>query len=89
MKNGFVKVACVTPKIRVADPDYNAAELIRLCKDAAHRGAMIAVFPELCLTGYTCSDLFYSEALLEGALSALREELARVRRVSRPVPEMQ
>ena len=77
MKNGFVKVACVTPKIRVADPDYNVAELIRLCESAADWEASIAVFPELCLTGYTCSDLFYSETLLEGALGALRRYLKK------------
>ena len=71
MKHGFVKTAAITPKIRVAQPEYNGAEIIRLMKEAAEKGAKIIVFPELCITGYTCGDLFSQESLLRGAREAL------------------
>ena len=64
MQYGFVKTAALAPKIKVADTDYNAQEIIRLMKEAWGRGARILVFPELCITGYTCSDLFLQELLL-------------------------
>ena len=73
MKNGFVKVASVTPKIKVADPGYNAKEICRHIEEAAERGAKVIVFPELSLTGYTCGDLFLQELLLTQALAALSE----------------
>ena len=73
MKQGFIKTAAVTPRIKVADVPYNE-EQIKLClTEACGRGAKIIVFPELCLTGYTCGDLFLQELLLEEALRALRE----------------
>ncbi|MCD8096905.1 MAG: NAD(+) synthase [Lachnospiraceae bacterium] len=71
MKYGFVKAAAAAPKIRVADPKYNAGEIIRLMKEMWARGARIIVFPELCITGYTCSDLFRQELLLTEAKNAL------------------
>lgn len=58
MKQGFVKVASATPRIRVADPVYNAQVICEQAKEAAEHGAKIVVFPELCITGYTCNDLF-------------------------------
>ena len=59
MKNGFVKVAAATPDIRVADVAYQYTEyLSMLWKKQQKNGAKILVFPELCVTGYTCSDLF-------------------------------
>ncbi len=71
MKHGFVKVAAMTPKIRVADPAYNAKEVCRGIEEACTNGAKIIVFPELCLTGYTCGDLFLQELLLEQTREAL------------------
>ena len=56
MKYGFVKTAAVSPKIRVADTEYNAQETIRLMREAWEKGARIIVLPELGITGYTCSD---------------------------------
>ena len=56
MKQGFVKVASATPRIRVADPVYNAQVICEQAKEAAEHGAKIVVFPELCITGYTCND---------------------------------
>ncbi len=71
MKQGFVKVAAVTPKIRVADPQYNAEQIKERLAEAYDKGAKVIVFPELCLTGYTCCDLFLQELLLEEALQQL------------------
>lgn len=71
MKDGFIKVAAVSPKIRVADPEYNAGVICSKLEEAYDRGARIIVFPELCLTGYTCGDLFLQETLLEEALRQL------------------
>ena len=76
MKYGFVKTAAVSPKIRVADTEYNAQETIRLMKEAWEKGARIIVFPELGITGYTCSDLFRQDILLNGAKKALKEIVA-------------
>ena len=71
MRDGFVKVAAGTPKIRVADCDYNAGQIIALIKEAAARGVKVLALPELCVTGYTCGDLFLQPALLDGAERAL------------------
>ena len=74
MRHGFVKTAAITPKIKVADPEYNAGEIIRRMNEAVKQGAKLIVFPELCLTGYTCNDLFLQELLLRRA----REQLKRI-----------
>lgn len=76
MKQGFIKVAAVTPKIKVADPHYNAKEIGKGIEEAVRRGAKLIVFPELCLTGYTCGDLFLQEILLTQAREALAEVAA-------------
>lgn len=73
MKHGFVKVAAATPDIKVADCTYNAESVCRDMKKAAGQGAKIVVFPELCLTGYTCSDLFWQEHLLDAAKEGLKK----------------
>ena len=73
MRHGFIKVAAATPDIRVADVDYNKEQIIRQMNEAAEAGAKIIVFPELCITGYTCSDLFLQDILLKGAKKALVE----------------
>lgn len=67
MKDGFVKVAALTPEIKVADCGYNAAKICLLFDEAYAQGARIMVFPELCITGYTCNDLFWQERLLSEA----------------------
>ncbi len=71
MRDGFVKVAAATPKIRVADCAYNAGEIVRLCREAAALGVKILAFPELCVTGYTCGDLFVQDTLIDAAAKAL------------------
>ena len=67
MKNGFVKVATITPKCKVADTTYNGEQIRSWMKEAAKAGAMVTVFPELCITGYSCSDLFLQRLLLKEA----------------------
>ena len=71
MKQGFVKVAAVTPNVRVADVDYNMNEICHLIDETVSNGAKIVVFPELCVTGYTCGDLFSQEVLLKKVEKAL------------------
>lgn len=74
MKHGFVKVAAATPDIRVADPVYNAEHICSCMDEAVREGAKIIVFPELCLCGYTCSDLFLQEQLL----NSCKEQMAKI-----------
>ncbi|MDD3337267.1 MAG: NAD(+) synthase [Lachnospiraceae bacterium] len=81
MKQGFIKVAAGTPKIQVADPVYNRERMVELIREMADSGAKIMVLPELCMTGYTCSDLFLQEHLLEETkrqLLILGKEIANV-----------
>ncbi len=79
MKDGFIKVAAATPKIRVADPAYNAQQIIALMKEAAELGVKVMAFPELCITGYTCGDLFFQPTLIRGAEDALAVILGETR----------
>ena len=71
MQDGFIKVAAGTPEIRVADCTYNAQQCLTLMRQAAEQGVKVLCLPELCLTGYTCGDLFLQESLLQGAEDAL------------------
>ena len=71
MKDGFLKVAAATPDIRVADVAYNTEKICSLIDEAVEAGAKLVVFPELCVTGYTCGDLFAQDILLEEARFAL------------------
>lgn len=73
LKDGFIKVCAVTPEIRVADCGYNAESIISEMKNAAANGARLAVFPELCVTGYTCGDLFLQKRLLDSACAAVEK----------------
>ncbi len=71
MKYGYVKVGAVTPKIKVADVEYNTEQIISYIYEGKSKGIELLVFPELCLTGATCGDLFFSDILLLGALNSL------------------
>ncbi len=68
---GFVRAAVIAPELRVADVDYNTQRIIAALEEAAGRGCRLAVFPELCVTGYSCADLLYQALLLDQARSAL------------------
>lgn len=71
VRDGFIKVAAITPEIKVADVDYNSEIICSYMKKAEQEGAKISVFPELCITGYTCQDLFWQDRLLESAKNGL------------------
>ena len=70
---GFVRAAVISPELRVADVAFNTQAIIAALREAAGQGCRLAVFPELCLTGYSCADLFYQRTLLEAAAAALDE----------------
>ena len=72
MKDGFLRVASATPHIKVADCTGNSHKIISMAKEAAENGASLVVFPELCITGYTCGDLFLQRALLNSAEENLK-----------------
>lgn len=76
MKDGFLKAAALSPALRVADCGYNAAQIVDAMRQCSQRGVKLAVFPELCLTGYTCGDLFLQRTLQQGALDALDQVLS-------------
>ena len=76
MKYGFVKVAAVTPKIKVADTTYNGEQIRSLMKETAEKGVKVVVFPELCITGYSCGELFLQETLLRAAKDELMKIVA-------------
>ena len=79
MKDGFLKAAAFSPALRVADCTYNAQQVLAQLQAGAQRGVKLAVFPEFCLTGYTCGDLFLQRTLQQGALDALEWLLAQTR----------
>lgn len=76
MRHGFIKVAAVTPSMRVADCDFNGDNIIKDMKKCDEMGVKIAVFPELAITGYTCGDLFFQDRLLEETKRVLKEIIA-------------
>lgn len=73
MQHGFIKVGAAVPLVSVADPTYNVEQLIALAHRAHDEGAEITVFPELCITGYTCGDLFTQQTLLQEAETAIAQ----------------
>jgi NAD+ synthase (glutamine-hydrolysing) len=73
MKNGFIRMAAATPKVKVADPVHNRERICEMLGQAAERKAKVVVFPELCLTAYTCGDLFLQNSLLEEAKAQLAQ----------------
>jgi len=78
-RHGFVRVAVATPRVRIGDPRYNADATLELMQQAARDKALLAVFPELGLSAYTCDDLFHQRTLIDAAENALAQLLARTR----------
>lgn len=72
MKDGFIRVCAATPDIRVADCVYNEQNIMNLMDEAYEKQVSVLVFPELCITGYTCGDLFLQDVLLKAAQDSLR-----------------
>src|SRR6185312_12463970 len=79
---GYIRVALGTPRVRVGDPQSNAAATLALLQQAARRKAILAVFPELGLSAYSCEDLFHQQALLTATEDALAWLLAKSRNLS-------
>lgn len=75
MKDGFIKVAAASPKLKVADCDYNGEQILEIIRKAEKECVKLLVFPELCISSYTCGDLFLQEMLLEGCKSVLEHLL--------------
>lgn len=71
-KIGLVRAAAVTPVLRVANPEFNTDEIIKCAKEADKNGAGLILFPELCISGYTCGDLFYQEFLYSKSMEGLK-----------------
>lgn len=71
MKDGFVKVGAATPEIRVADTEFNGKNIVNCVRAAAEEGVSLLTLPELCITGYTCGDLFGQGTLIEAAAAEL------------------
>lgn len=80
MRDGFIKVAAATPKITVANPEANRKEIVSLIERAGKQRVQLLVLPELCITGYTCGELFLQRLLLEQA----KEELLTIARATVP-----
>ena len=68
---GFVRVAAAVPLVKVANIEYNLEQIISLLNMAENNSVEVLVFPELCITGYTCGDLFFQQTLLDSAQEAL------------------
>ncbi|MEG2574215.1 MAG: nitrilase-related carbon-nitrogen hydrolase, partial [Bacteroides sp.] len=81
MNYGFVKVAAAVPAVKVADSKHNAERIEGLMTIAEGKGVQIIAFPELCVTGYTCADLFGQQLLIEGAEMALMQIMNTTRQL--------
>ena len=82
MNYGFIKAAACSPALSVADTDFNADEIINSANEASENGAKIIVFPELCITGYTCSDLFLQDTLLSSSVKSLKKIAGQTSRLN-------
>ena len=80
-RHGFVRVAVATPRVRIGDPRHNVDATLELMLQAARDKAVLAVFPELGLSAYTCDDLFHQRTLIDAAQNALAQLLARTRKL--------
>ena len=76
MKDGYVRCGCAVPEIKTADCEHNASQIIAAVKEAAANHCSLLTLPELCITGSTCGDLFFSKTLIDGASKALTRILS-------------
>lgn len=72
-KYGYVRVAAAVPEMKVADCVFNTGKILEIMAEAAEKQCYITVFPELCIPGYTCGDLFRQSILIDSALNSLHE----------------
>ncbi|MBE6824068.1 MAG: NAD(+) synthase [Ruminococcaceae bacterium] len=82
MNYGFIKTACATPTVKVADCFYNSEQIVSQIAYASQKGATVVVFPELCVTGYTCGDLFLHNFLLTQAENAIKHILMKTKSIN-------
>lgn len=82
MKDGFLKVAAATPDIEVCNCTYNTKNIINIIKEAHSKNVKLLVFPELCISGYTCSDLFLQETLLKSSINSLFDILSVTKNIN-------
>ncbi|MCW8109578.1 NAD(+) synthase [Alteromonas ponticola] len=80
--HGFVRVAVCIPEVKVAAPDYNSDQIIALAKSAGKNNAAVCLFPELCISAYSCGDLFHQDALLDNCLAAIN----KIKSASKKIP---
>jgi NAD+ synthase (glutamine-hydrolysing) len=80
-RHNFARVAVCIPEVRVADPVFNAGKTVALLEEAGRRGAILALYPELGLSAYSCEDLFHQQALLDGTKAALAQVVAASREI--------
>lgn len=78
---GFYRVAAAVPKLRVADVTYNVEQILKLIRQAHKEGAAVIVFPELCVTGYTCGDLFHQSTLIDSVSTAISTLCAKTKKL--------
>ncbi len=76
---GYIRVGTAVPKVEIANPQANVSRIVHLVEQAASAGVNVLVFPELCITGYTCADLFHQRLLLDQSLAALQRLLDSLR----------
>lgn len=81
MEQGYFRVAAAIPHVNVADVEYNVSQIMAMAKELDSQGAALAVFPELCVTAYTCGDLFHQEILLKSAADGIE----RLRQFSKEI----
>ena len=80
MRDGFIKVAAATPEITVANPAANRQAIMKCVEEAAQQQVQLLVLPELCITGYTCGDLFLQQLLLEQAKKEWNDSVCELRK---------
>lgn len=81
-KVGLIRVAAVTPKLKVANTEFNGEEIIKCATEAAKNGAAVILFPELCITGYTCGDLFYQQFLYHKEIESLERITEKTKKLN-------
>ena len=78
---GYVKVGAAVPRLRLADCIYNKEQIIKLAKEAGAKGVRVLTFPELCITGYTCADLFMQRPLLTASEKTVKDIAEEIKEI--------
>ncbi len=81
-EHGFVRCGAIVPKLKVADVDFNVNEILEQIRQAESKNVQIVCFPELCITGYSCGDLFYQDVLIKKAMDGLKNILKETKNLN-------